>query len=282
MKRATSLKKSFIALRLSLAILITTVTGITLLSFTIKKTGDDFLKQLGITKPEADEKITMSLLGGSLDAYGLKNAKNIITGNKTAVTKDLLNYTKKYVSTPAFSKEYNALRESHKPVENKLQTPEEMQQSTVSQYKKMVQELENTIKSADASLKPIFEKSLADGKKLLREAEDPNNKSITSYRRNYEQAVKDTRRGYEKQLMDWEREYPSNSLLFIRKRLEEFLDETKDIDFTAGLTEKKGKMIFVDPAYERKSSRWKMAFRAGKEVVEPARAFVQQWMSEIQ
>ena len=168
MKQSTSPRKLFIAVRSGMLLLIIAVSGITLLSFSIRKSGDDFLKQLGITKPEADEKIAASILGGTLDAYGLKNAKHIIAGNKTAVTIDLLNYTKKYTASAAFSKEYNALRESRKPVENKIQTPEEMQQNTISQYKKMVMELENTIKTADASLKPVFEKSLADGRKLLK------------------------------------------------------------------------------------------------------------------
>ena len=38
---------------------------------------------------------------------------------------------------------------------------------------------------------------------------------------------------------------------------------------------------FVKKAYEDKSKQWKMAFRAGKEVVEPAREFVQNWVQEI-
>ncbi len=62
---------------------------------------------------------------------------------------------------------------------------------------------------------------------------------------------------------------------------EKFLDEMSNIDFDAALTEKNGKQLFVNPDYERKSNRWKMAFRAGKEVIEPARIFVQQWADEI-
>ncbi len=53
------------------------------------------------------------------------------------------------------------------------------------------------------------------------------------------------------------------------------MNETKVIDFNAGLTTKNGEKIFVNPDYERKGNRWKMAFRAGKEVVEPSREFVQ-------
>jgi hypothetical protein len=69
--------------------------------------------------------------------------------------------------------------------------------------------------------------------------------------------------------------------LFVKKRLEEFLNVTKDIDFSAELTERNGKKIFVNQQYEFKDSRWKMAFRAGKEVVEPARDFVEKWINEI-
>jgi hypothetical protein len=55
----------------------------------------------------------------------------------------------------------------------------------------------------------------------------------------------------------------------------------KDVDFAAELFERKGVKYFTNPVYERKSDRWKMVFRAGKEVVEVARAFVQQWMLEL-
>jgi hypothetical protein len=67
----------------------------------------------------------------------------------------------------------------------------------------------------------------------------------------------------------------------VKKRLQEFLNTTNGIDFSAELTEKNGKKVFVNPDYERKDGRWKMAFRAGKEVVEPARNFVQKWIGEI-
>ena len=70
-------------------------------SFTVHRIGDDFMKQLGITKTTADQKITNSVLGGSLDAYGLKNVRNIVTGNRGEIAKDLLVYTKSYLASPA-------------------------------------------------------------------------------------------------------------------------------------------------------------------------------------
>ena len=50
-------------------------------SFSTHRIGDEFMKQLGISKPAADVKITQSILGGSLDAYGLKNIKSVVLGD---------------------------------------------------------------------------------------------------------------------------------------------------------------------------------------------------------
>ena len=122
---------------------------------------------------------------------------------------------------------------------------------------------------------------MEDSKKALKDAEDLNNKHYVAYSKNYPQAVKDFKASHERAIADWTAKYPSNQLLFVKKRLEEFLTATKDVDFAAALTEKNGKKIFVNPEYERKDNRWKMAFRAGKDVVEPSRDFVQKWLAEI-
>jgi hypothetical protein len=251
-------------------------------SFTAKKITNDFLKELGITKQSADEKITNSIIGGYIDNYGIKNAKNIALGNRKAVTLDLLNYIKKYVSSPAFVKEYNDLKERNKPKEQILQTPEEMQTSEIALRKKNVADIEANIKkTTDATVKKFFETSLEQAKQALKEAEDPNNKYFVAYRKNYPQSAKSFKDSYDRSIADWNSKYPQNQLLFVKKRLQEFLDATKDVDFSAELTDKNGKKIFVKSEYEHKDSRWKMAFRTGKEVVEPARGFVQKWIDEI-
>ncbi len=251
-------------------------------SFKAKNAADDFLQQLGIGKSDADEKITNSMLGGYLDAYGLKNAKNIALGNRTAVAKDLLSYTKKHISSEAFKKEYAAMRESNKPAPaQKAETPEEMRASMIRNAKEGVQQAEQSLKNATPEFKPVFEDVLKAAKQNLKDAENPENKYIKSYAKNYEALVVSMKQSDENRLKEWEKEYPADHMPLIKIRLEQFLEETKDIDYKAELVEKKGTKYFVNPAYERKGNRWKMAFRAGKEVVEPARAFVQQWIGEI-
>lgn len=251
-------------------------------SFTAQRFTDDFLKQLGITKQSADEKIVNSILGGYIDTYGAKNAKNIALGNRKAVTLDLLGYIKKYVGSAAFVKEYNDLRDRNKPKEEVLQTPDEMQASQIALYKKNVADIETNMKNTtDATVKKFFETSLEQAKKSLKDAEDPNNKYLASYRKNYPQSVKNFKDSYDRSVSGWNSKYPQNQLLFVKKRLQEFLSATNNIDFSAELTERNGKKVFVNSEYEHKDGKWKMAFRAGKEVVEPAREFVQKWIDEI-
>lgn len=250
-------------------------------SFTAQKFGDDFLKQLGVSQQAADEKIANSILGGYIDSYGIRNVKNIALGNRKAVTLDLLSYIKKHTVSAAFVNEYNQMRARYKPDEYIPQTPEAMRSEMIANVKDAVINSEEMLRKSDPSFKAIFEKNVEDSKKALKDAEDPNNKHYLAYSRNYPQAVKDFKASYERAIADWNAKYPPNQLMFVKKRLEEFLTVTKDIDFAAELFEKNGKKIFVNSDYERKDSRWKMAFRAGKEVVEPARDFVQKWISEI-
>ena len=86
---------------------------------------------------------------------------------------------------------------------------------------------------------------------------------------------------HRRDLAAWEQEYPENPNGYIEIRLQQFMHETSDIDFDATLYEKNGRQYFSNKAYEAKSNRWKMAFRAGKDVVNPARQFVSEWMNSL-
>ncbi len=253
-----------------------------LFSFTVKKINNDFLKQLGMTQSQADEKITHSMLGGYLDTYGLKNAKNIALGNRAAVVSDLLHYTKKHIASPAFKKEYAALKDKNKPKPYVVQTPDEMRAQNIAALKKSIVDLEGYQKKSDASMKAMYDKSIADAKKMLADAEDPNNKAIVNYTKNYPKILKDNESYYERDLKKWEAQYPTDPIQFVKVRLQKFMTETEGIDYAAELITKNNKKVFVNPDYERKSNYWKMAFRAGKEVTETARTFVGTWLAEIE
>jgi hypothetical protein len=281
MKQLT-IKQCVALVRICTVLTLLAILSLFLFSFTVAdKYADEFLKQLGISKLDANQKISNTLLGSSIDAYGLRNAKNIALGNRTAVTKELLQYVKKQATSAAFIKEYNTMREKKKPELMTTRTPEEFHKESIEQQRKAVADMEAIVKNANSSLKPSYEKMLADGKKQLKETEDPNNKIMKRYRQNYEASVKFAQSGNERMLKEWEAQYPANHMIYIKQRLEQFMAESADIDFSAQTFEKNGKKYFSNKAYESKGSRWKMGFRAGKEVIEPARAFVQQWIAEI-
>lgn len=242
---------------------------------------DDFLKQLGISKRDADEKISSSMFGGYLGIEGAKNAKNILLADRRAVALDLLNYVKQYVKTDAFVGKYNEMRNYYKPKEQPVQTPDEWRIQNIKNHKDFVAKADEIVKNSKPEFRDIFQKNLDEARKQLKEAEDTGNRYYVSYKKNYPQLVKDLRSGYERAIADWKTKYPDNQMVFVKMRLQQFLDITKDVDFAAQLIDKGNKKIFANPDYERKDGRWKMAFRAGKEVVEPTRAFVQNWADEI-
>lgn len=268
-------------LRVSIIILILALISMFLFSFTLHRVSNDFLKELGIAPNEAEQKITNSILGGYLDTYGVKNIKSIATGNRKKLVADLLVYTKQHVQSQAFVKQYKAMKESRKPQPAKIQTPDEMRRDMIEQYKKSIAETEASLKKADASMKPVFEKLLVDAGKQLKEVQDPNNKMIASYAKNYPDMIKMIDLQHQSKIEQWEKEFPDNHLLFVKERLEMFMKETKNIDFDAALQVKNGKKYFVNNEYERKSSYWKMAFRAGRDVVLTAREYVADWISTI-
>jgi hypothetical protein len=271
-----------------IAILVNVIIAATLLlsvftvySFTSHRIGDDFMKQLGITKTAADQKIADGILSGSVNVYGLKNAKNIVTGQRSQVVKDLLVYTKAYLTSPGFKKEYETLKQANKPKKETIKTPAETKNEYIAAINKMISDSENGLKTANSTMKPVYEKMIVEGKKQLAAAQSSDNNQFTVYEKNYPQMIKDLDARHESQLQEWENLYPSDPAQFTKRRLEEFLKVTDGIDFDAELATKNGKKVFVNQEYENKDDRWKMAFRAGREVVEPARAFVKQWIAEI-
>lgn len=281
--KKTLTEKMIMRLRLCIAGLLLVILGLFLFSFTIQqRMQEDFLKQLGLTKSQADERISQGLLGGYLNHYGIKNLKNIMLDNRGQVVQDLAAYAKQYTGTDAFKKAYAALKEANKPAPvQKVETPEEMRVSTIKMAKEYLQQTEESIKKAAPDMKKLYEQALDAAKKNLKDAEDPNNKMLKNYTQNYEGLKKAMEESYDNQLREWEKKYPTNHLLYVKEKLQAYLDATEDIDFNAELTERKGIKYFVNQGYERKGNRWKLAFRAGKDAVETGRNFARQWIAEI-
>jgi hypothetical protein len=82
-------------------------------------------------------------------------------------------------------------------------------------------------------------------------------------------------------LNKWEQDYPADVKLLIKKRLQKYLAIVSTVDFNAELKDKGSRKVFVKDEYERKSSDWKMVYRAGAEVNGVAKSFAEQWLKEL-
>jgi hypothetical protein len=127
------------------------------------------------------------------------------------------------------------------------------------------------------SMKPVLDQ----GQKQLKDYQNPNYKLWPILAANDVRENESKTEQYKREIARWEKEHPADSKEIVKQRLQKFLDLTADVDYNAELKEKYNKKVFANPDYERKPQEWKMAFRAGKEVTETARVFVQQWLSEL-
>jgi hypothetical protein len=275
--------KRKIFLSLISAAFIIAMSSFTVAYYTTKKIVDNLWQQLGISEMNGKTNIRQSFLNGALYYIGAKNIKNIALNKRAAVATDLLSYTKKFIATPEFNKEYLKFRQDMKPYAPETpKTKESIRQEYIAQAEKELQNIQKSLPSTtNETLKKYFTDRIPVLKKDIEDLKSPDCKRVAIAWQAEENQIKWRNDAYQKALQKWEADYPENYLQLVKTRLMEFLDKTNDIDYNAELTETGGKKIFVNPLYEAKNGQWKMAFRAGKEVTETARTFVQQWVKEL-
>jgi hypothetical protein len=252
-------------------------------SFTSRKVADDMWKMLGITKQSGDDKIKNSFINGYLYYYGVKNLRNIAVSDRAALAKDLLSYTKQFVNSPAFAKEYAEFRNNAKPEElvlKPLRSIEEIQKDEIAKTEKSIRDTEKNMKEMPQYAKSM-EPMLAMLKDNLKKYQDPKHSYLNAIAMGEKYDQQNQVRSHTERTKQWESAYPQNINQFVADRLQRMLNATTDIDYNAELVEKWGKKRFVNPKYEGKNTEWKQGFRAGKEVTEPARVFAQKWLDEL-
>ena len=173
-------------------------------SYAFKERIDDLWKQLGMGQTEVNSSISRSFLGGFMTTYGARNIKNLATGDKVSVAKNLLDYTKQYVTT-RFKPEYEKERASFKPVEPQLKpvrTKEEIQKDEIDKLEKNIKKTEENMKTMNDDMKKIFAAGIEQNKKMLAEYKSPGYELFDMMAKgekdeqerqiaNYKQAVKD-------------------------------------------------------------------------------------------
>ena len=201
--------------------------------------------------------------GGSLDAQlksfkipYVRNLKSMIAGDKTAVTKEVCDYVKEYINSEEFIEAYADLRIKTKPVSE----PPRLSASEVQSIEKNLIQAEKALAQAGGYM---TKQQLADAKKAIAE----------------QKLQIQQEKGPTPNKTQWEKMYLADPAVMVKKRLQEYLALAATVDFKAEITGSGSNRTFVNPAYEAKPVKWKVIYRAGKEVNDVVTAFVKQWLS---
>lgn len=242
------------------------------------KLADDIITRLGMQHQNAQWHIIRNLIGSfdtgpmelgveggdpnsiyrQTQSFRIPTARllpNIIAGDKAAAAKELCEYVKKYVNSVEFAAEYTKLRESAIPLTDRGMSLADLKRNS-EVFRLNIKNYPNDIKY------------VAEQQKQL----DENEKRVTAL----QEAAKKPFQGKDA----WEKMYPADPAVMVKKRLQEYLQLAATVDFTAKLTDPDKYKVkkFANPAYEKKSLKWKAIYRAGKEVNDAVTAFVKEWL----
>ena len=283
MKRSLSaiLNTGFKAVSAFLAV---SLFGFFVLASRLHEITDDVWSRLGVQLPDVNLNIKFSCFDGSFHYQAVKNAKNIAENERGSVINQIVAYAKKYVTSKEFLDLYKQERLRHKPADAFLLpgTAETINAEEKARLEKDLKVAEEGLNSPNPKIKNGAPLRIENIKKEIAALDDPNNKKIKARLDQLKQQNDNATKYYNEQMQKYVTAWPEDSKLLIKKRLQEILDVTADVDYNAETkVGDKGIKTFVNPQYEKKSKEWKLAFRAGKPATNAVRAAAQQWLKEL-
>lgn len=232
----------------------------------------DVFSQLGFDKSRVKDQIARSFLDGYVPVGEVRRqVKAASPAARAVMVEQVLVAAKAFVNTPEYAKLYAELRNERKP-----QAPEAASAAAlIAQQKKDAQANVADVKKLVAQAPKEDREGL---EIMLKEAESQLKMfDSAEYREMMQQQFAADQESYKEQLAQWNTDYPADAKAAVKKRLRDFLEESKNVDYNAKLNGRR----FANAAYEDKSSEWKLCYRAGKEPVEKARAFATAWLAEL-
>lgn len=255
------------------------VAGILLMSGLAAGAADVF-QQLKLDPSQAGKRVLDSLSYGYVDISPVRSAFKAATpAVRAALVEQVLAWTKSYVSSPAFAKQYADHRAAAKPQRESRPTVDQELEQRRRQRLAEMEESKRSIASMPAEYRASAEEGLKAAMEAMKQMDTPEFRQMEREGLVAERAADDEQFAAETE--KWQNDYPADPKQLVKRRLTEFLAETEDVDWNAKLVAKNGRMRFADEELEGKPANWKLAFRAGREPVEKARAFAEAWLGEL-
>jgi hypothetical protein len=241
----------------------------------------DALTQLGVPVEIARQEVNAGVEHGRVDysmaAAAFKAASEPV---RAQLTQAAIGWAKSYTASDEFKVQYAAMREARRPPAPGFEgTPEDQRQRALDEQTKEVETAEAALASMDVETRRQAEDAIRQAAAAIRQLDTPEMRTMQLAGIRYARADAEAR--HLEVTRRWEAEYPEAPSRLIARRLQTFLDVSADVDFSAKLEPRNGRMRFVDPAYERRSSEWKLCYRAGKAAVDAAREAATAWLLEL-
>jgi len=210
-----------------------------------------------------------------------KAFKAAAPASRAALVRNAIAWAKTYTESPVFKAAYEKERQASRP------SPPEAQGTVEDELARQRAERQKAVddmKQGLAQMAPEMRKAM---ETAIKEAEAANKKMdadpqmVAVFRQMVEAQRAEDREAYKGRLAAYERNWPADPKVLVARRLQEFLDISKDVDFDAKLVPAGKLMRFADPRYEEKPPTWKLCFRSGREAVAAAREAAQGWLKAI-
>jgi hypothetical protein len=242
------------------------------------------MSSLGVKEEEVKRQVVGSLSSNRVPTHlAVKAFKSADDATRVKLVQGALVWIKAYTETPVFKADYDKRRESERPAAPK---PKDSVESELARQKAERQKGLDDMKKNLEKMSPEMRKSMEATVKQMEAMyakQDSDPQMAAMMRQGLEMQRAQEEKSYRERVAQHESRYPAEPRILIAQRLQGFLDLSKDVDFDAKLyTADRGKMKFVNPAYEAKPEYWKLCYRVGRPAVEAARAFAVSWLKELQ
>ena len=241
------------------------------------------LADLGVQEATAKQEAVRTLADGYVPWHlAAKPFKAADATARAAMVKTALAWAKAYTETPAFRADYDKRRAQDTPAPFKAKgTADDQLTAQRAQQKKQIEEMRANIAKMPPEMRQQMEETVKQVEaQFAAQEKDPQMAALM--KQGLEMQAAEEKKAYEGRVAAHEKRFPADPKVLIARRLQEFLDTSKDVDFAAKLVPGGGgKMVFANAAYEEKPPEWKLCYRAGRAPVEAARAFAGEWLKAL-
>ena len=240
------------------------------------------LGALGVSDTAARSGIVNAIARGNVPVYTAAKAfKAAPPATRATLVKTAMSWAKSYSESAAFKADYDRQREADAPKPPRFKgTIDEELAAQRAERLKSVEDTKKTLPSMPANVRPQLEQAI----KQMEEQNaklDKDAQMQTMLRQGIEMQRANDTKAYEQSVQQHDKRFPADPRALIARRLQEFLDLSKDIDFGAKLVPAGSKQRFADPRHEEKSDQWKLCYRVGREAVAAAREAAQAWLASV-